>query len=456
MHTGCTRVTGTATIRVRLTAFMSLAVCLGSAACDGEPAADAQANVAVHDSAGVRLVHNLNGAADTAAWQLVEELRIGVVDGAAEYQFFRVASVATDADGRIFVADEGDHAVRVFDRDGRFVRGFGRPGQGPGEFTRPTALFLRGDTVHVTNFTGSASRSVLFDTTGTLLTTLPQLLPNGSSIAPLAAGPAGWLVYDDSLLARRTRERAGDVTHTFTVIARVAPEDLVRVTGSRAAADSLLVPVVTYPRGRIFWALGSEGGSAQFPLGNPPFYEPAPANAVDARGFVHVAHGWPYAISTYDTAGSLVRRISRAHDSIPVDQALLGEVMRRVRAYYDTLGNAQAAMLTAYTRRAEFPRIGYVPVTSTVHASSDGWLWVRRPDLEPDRAALAFALGLPPRPSYWDVFDDDGVYRHTLQLPPRFVVRSVTPTSVTGVLRDELDVPYIVRFGVRPRSPSDR
>lgn len=428
----------------------ALTLCLS--ACVAASSNDDATRVEVTDSAGVQLVRNLSTAADTAAIELVEELRIGVIDGAEEYQFFRVTGVAVDANGRIFVADAGDHAVRIYESDGTFVRGFGRAGQGPGEFTRPSGLFLRHDTVHLSNRGGGSYTSAFFDTTGALLGTFPVLLPNGSMVSPIGATPAGWLVSDDSLFSRQRRERAGDVIRNPRTIARIAAADLSAATASRAAADSLLVPVTMYLGGRIFYSLGSEGGSEQFPLGNPPFFEPTPSRAVDGRGFVHVARGWPYVVDTYDTEGALVRRMTRAHDSISVDDALVGEVMRRARVHYDTLTEVRGASMRTYETRAGYPRIGYVPVTSTIHASADGWLWIRRPDLEPDPVALAFATGLPPRPSYWDVFDPDGALRHTVQLPARFVLRAVTDESIVGVMRDGLDVQYVVRFGLQSRT----
>jgi hypothetical protein len=431
--------------RRRAGALVALACFLG--ACGEASSNDAAARVEVTDSAGVQLVRNLSAAADTTALELVEELRIGVLDGPEEYQFFRIAGVAVDPNGRIFVADAGGHTVRIYDRDGTFVRGFGRPGQGPGEFTRAAGLFLWRDTVHLLD-QGRGFTSALFDTTGVLLTTFPSLLPNGSRISPVGATAAGWLVSDDSLFSRQQRERAGDVVRTPSTIARVAAADLHAVTASRAAADSLLVPVTMYLGGRVFYSLGSEGGSELFPLGNYPFFEPTPARAVDGRGFVHVARGWPYVVDTYDADGALVRRVTRAHDSIPVDDALVGAVMRRARTHYDTLSEVRGASMRTYETRAGYPRIGYVPVTSTIQASSDGWLWIRRPDLEPDPVALAFAIGLPPRTSYWDVFDPDGVLQHTVQLPPRFVLRAITAESIVGIMRDEYDVEYVVRFAL--------
>lgn len=65
---------------------------------------------------------------------LVEEVRIGRLNGPEEYVFGSIADLTVDAEGRIYVADGQVPIVRVYDADGRFVRNLGRRGAGPGEF----------------------------------------------------------------------------------------------------------------------------------------------------------------------------------------------------------------------------------------------------------------------------------------------------------------------------------
>jgi hypothetical protein len=43
-----------------------------------------------------------------------------------------------------------------------------------------------------------------------------------------------------------------------------------------------------------------------------------------------------------------------------------------------------------------------------------------------------------------------------VRLPPRFTLRHVQPDAVIGVLRDELDVEYVVRYELRRPDPASR
>lgn len=65
---------------------------------------------------------------------LVEELRIGALDGSEEYSFGRISAVAVAKDGTMYVGDAHSHDIRVFDAEGVLLRRVGGSGEGPGEF----------------------------------------------------------------------------------------------------------------------------------------------------------------------------------------------------------------------------------------------------------------------------------------------------------------------------------
>lgn len=65
--------------------------------------------------------------------RLIEELRLGRIEGSGPDVFADIDDLAVDAHGRIFVADVGWRQVRLFDRGGRFVRSLAPEGDGPGE-----------------------------------------------------------------------------------------------------------------------------------------------------------------------------------------------------------------------------------------------------------------------------------------------------------------------------------
>lgn len=89
-------------------------------------------------------------AARSGRIEMVEDLVIGgAEDGRRDALFYKIADIAVDARGRIFVLEEGARRVRVFDREGRFLRAFGSVGQGPGDLQRPRSIAVSGETVIV-------------------------------------------------------------------------------------------------------------------------------------------------------------------------------------------------------------------------------------------------------------------------------------------------------------------
>ena len=66
--------------------------------------------------------------------RLVEDLRIGVLEGEPVYMFGYVSDLAVGRDGSIYVVEGTGPEIRQYDRQGRFVRQIGEQGQGPGEY----------------------------------------------------------------------------------------------------------------------------------------------------------------------------------------------------------------------------------------------------------------------------------------------------------------------------------
>ena len=80
----------------------------------------------------------INGQPTAVAWEdgasFQEDLRIGALDGTAEYIFGDVTEIVPDGRGGFYVFDRHVPALRQYGRDGRFVRTLGRQGSGPGEY----------------------------------------------------------------------------------------------------------------------------------------------------------------------------------------------------------------------------------------------------------------------------------------------------------------------------------
>jgi len=100
----------------------------------------------------------------------VELLR--TVDGGDDVMLYRPAAVAFGLDGHRYVLNAGDCRVLQFDADWTLVRTFGRQGEGPGEFTEPRGMLLRGDELWVFD----VLRANVFSHEGEYLRTLASRL----------------------------------------------------------------------------------------------------------------------------------------------------------------------------------------------------------------------------------------------------------------------------------------
>lgn len=92
---------------------------------------------------------------------LEEELNIGNVDD-ENYVFYRVLDLEVDNKGNIYALDAGNHRIQKFDKDGNYLQTIGRQGQGPGEFERPSRIFLDGqNNIYVADGRGRRGKSNL-------------------------------------------------------------------------------------------------------------------------------------------------------------------------------------------------------------------------------------------------------------------------------------------------------
>ncbi|MEX2283979.1 MAG: hypothetical protein WEE89_15950 [Gemmatimonadota bacterium] len=73
---------------------------------------------------------------EQTAWRLDSAaiVRIGDMDGPAEYQFHRVVGSLKLRSGEIVVANAGSAELRFYDISGKHIRSAGRTGEGPGEY----------------------------------------------------------------------------------------------------------------------------------------------------------------------------------------------------------------------------------------------------------------------------------------------------------------------------------
>lgn len=102
-------------------------------------------------------------------FELEEDLSIGNEED-ENYIFYRAILGEVDLDGNIFVIDAGNFRIQKYNKDGKYIQSIGRQGQGPGEFERPSSLYLdsenniyvddSGQKVHIFNKEGEFKKAI--------------------------------------------------------------------------------------------------------------------------------------------------------------------------------------------------------------------------------------------------------------------------------------------------------
>ena len=140
--------------------------------------------------------------------QLREVLLLGGDESAShEYLFGRPRYIVTDAQGRIYVADEAFMNIRVYDDSGRYIRTLGERGQGPMEFQSFEGLAINQEQELIA-LDRTNRRVTRFSTEGQLLSTHPRQRWASADIRPFRDGYL--------FLSHQTSE-PGDIDYLFRV-----------------------------------------------------------------------------------------------------------------------------------------------------------------------------------------------------------------------------------------------
>lgn len=388
----------------------------------------------VRDSAGIRIVTHPVSPGEIPVFATLDAEaapRIGTLSGDPETEFTSVVDVGELSDGALAVADGGSREIRIFDRSGTHRRTFGRGGEGPGEFRRIDAItILPGDSIAV--WDSRASRLSVFTGSGEPGRSLNLANVDGPRVRDLHPAGRGLVVAVTSQDGGGAMEE-----HDF----RLERDSLVvrLLTADGEELDTMAV----FPGMEILTQVSSPEGDRAIVVSGPrPMGRDLELAASEAGIAVGVTDR--FEILVHDSRGNLQERLRMSAMGRPVGPA---EREAWVEGLVAGAASTDPEVLrrSARQRLDRFPPPDTVPAFGDLHLTSDGRLWVPEYPLAPRETVT------------WWAFDPGGGLLGRVEIPSDLAVRSFTADAVLGVERDELDVPYVVRYPFRasdpPRSP---
>jgi hypothetical protein len=337
------------------------------------------------------------------AWRVVEEVRIGTVEGIGPDQLGRVHALELDPAGRIYVLEGQAQELRVFGADGAHVRTIGRKGGGPGEFTQAIGMAWSPDG-RLWVIDPQNNRISVIDTAGAFVTSHHAL--GGFVFMP-------WPGRFDT--AGAFYNYAPDLSgQDFSMT-------MVRFDSALQPVDTLRPP--EYPGEPQYFDLRNDRGN--FMRTGVPF-SPGIDWRLTREGDFWAGLNGPYELLRIGAAGDTVRRVTRAFEPIPVTGEDVDSAIRGLEWFTSQGGKVD---------RSRIP--GVKPAFREMFVADDGHLWVAVTTRHRADEGRVF-----------DIFDPDGRYLGPLYLPfplssyPTPVIRD---GWILGVTEDELEVPFVVR-----------
>ena len=347
-------------------------------------------------------------------WTLSErETTIGSVDDPA-YVFGPIAHMALGPDGLLYSTHAGEGQVRRWTADGTPAGSLGRRGEGPGEFQYPYMLGFHGDSLWVWDIL--ANRASYFDLAGGFL--------GSSSSGPNAGG--GGDPFLRPVAPLRDGTFMGLTPPMSTAIAR---GDLTETPYMRMDPEGRGLDLIWTQRWERRDVFG--GTSLSLPFGD------ADLSGFGKRGLLVVERRtWTgegnadVRISEIAFDGDTVFTAIVPYEPVPLEAERFDSV---VTAWIEGAGRgaARGAELEAAYRPA------YLPAVRNFVAAEDGTIWLQRFDPVVSDAGENV--------HEWWVLNGEGNPVARALTPVDLEVRLITGDAVWGIVRDDLDVEYIVR-----------
>jgi hypothetical protein len=381
---------------------------LAGAACSGTAG---RSTLTMSDSAGVIIVEShapLWSPED--GWRLSEAplVTIGTVEGADEYQLFRVRSVRRLADGRIVIANSGTNELRFYDVDGTYLFTRGGEGGGPGEFRSMGDIWVLRDSLYLFDF--NQMRITAYSTAGEFGRTFRvRETPDGAFPFPEGVLPPRLL------LVRRSppdREFSAGFNRDTSLYLRYTLD------------GELLDSLGWFPGDESYFGSGEDftyGTSAPYGLR---------AYMLAAGELLYYGSSDNFEIEVRAVDGTLQRLIRRPIPNPPVTAEEVEEFHRSLDERRERLSPIWRSLYSQMTLPETKPAYGRLLV------DSEGNLWVADYSRERDDEGT------------WSVFDSEGRLLGSVETPTGGRVLQIGSDFVLGIWRDELDVEYVRLYGL--------
>lgn len=345
---------------------------------------------------------------------LREEMRLG--GGIDRNGLFRISAAAMSESGQIVVLDAGNHELAIFSVDGERVRTIGGRGRGPGEFAGPGSLWVRNDTIAVSD---AGNRLHLFSTDGSLISTRAFHRPVAEDgywgLGNVVGTDKGWFVRGFSSRPPDTAEVPGrPPPFQRQVVFRILPD-----SGLERQGFSLEHQLPGEWLGSYFV--------------EPPFAH-RPRVAMDGLGRLHVARTGSYTLGVFDTEGNRLYTLENDIKRERVTDALLERWHEENLCRPTTEDCLARRALALKMATSEFR-----PIVAEIVAFTNGHIAVRRHGTDPDPTDRLLI-------GEFDMFGPEGQYLGRLPVgtsPRWFDGRTLLATEW-----DELMVPSLVQYAV--------
>ncbi|MHC4709416.1 MAG: 6-bladed beta-propeller [Planctomycetota bacterium] len=387
---------------------VALILILGACGGGDRPQRTATEHLAVDTMPGgwIAVANSARGLWDMAeAWQVVEDVRIGSVEGDGAEVFGRIRAVELDAAGRMYVFEELAQELRVFGPDGRHLRTIGRKGGGPGEFAFVTHIqFGPDDRLWVID--PENNRVSWIDSTGAFLGS--EWVMGGMVLLPWPGG----LDQDGYYYVP-----------AFTQGGRMG---LARFTPDLVSSDTLNTPRGPSVPDHAF-EIRTDERLTRVPV---PFTQPFRWRLAPTGTFWALFHH-EYRLVELSLDGDTLRTATRDYQPVTVTEEDITTALEDLQFFVDRGGQIDLSRIPSEK-----------PATRDLFFDDDGNVWVI-PWTSPAEQNRVV-----------DVFDGEGRYLGRVSLPFRLPER-IYPVFKEGTMLavavDDDNVPYVVRARIDGR-----